>query len=63
MINFCVSLTSLPSRIQYIDQTLDSINNQTLKPNKIFLNLPYKLKRFSHEEVNSEKIKKLNMDN
>ena len=63
MINFCVSLTSLPSRIHYIDQTLDSINSQTLKPNKIFLNLPYKLKRFSQEAFDQEKIKKLNRDN
>ncbi len=59
MINFCVSLTSLPSRIKYIDQTLDSINRQTIKPNKIFLNLPYKLKRFSQERFDEEKIKQL----
>ena len=41
MINFCVSLTSLPSRIDNIYETLNSIKNQTLKPNKVFLNLPY----------------------
>ena len=63
MINFCVSLTSLPSRINHINQTLDSIYSQTVKPNKIFLNLPHKLKRFSQEQFDEEKIKKLKRDN
>ena len=63
MINFCVSLTSLPSRLNYIDQTLDSINSQTVKPNKIFLNLPYKLKRFSNEQFDQKKIEHLKRDN
>ena len=35
MIKFCVSITSLPSRIDNIEETINSINNQTLKPEKI----------------------------
>ena len=38
MINFCVSLTSLPSRIDNIYETLKSIEDQTLKPEKVYLN-------------------------
>ena len=56
MINFCVSLTSLPSRINNIDQTLNSISNQTLKPTKVFLNLPYKFKRFPNYNFNNHQI-------
>ena len=46
MINFCVSLTTLPSRIENIKRTIVSIDSQTLKANDVFLNLPYKFKRF-----------------
>tara|TARA_B100000965_G_C19582364_1_gene754194 strand:+ start:944 stop:1675 length:732 start_codon:yes stop_codon:yes gene_type:complete len=63
MTNFCVSLTSLPSRIHNIEQTLDSLYNQTLRPNKIFLNLPFKLKRFSEENFDEEKIRQLKRNN
>ena len=56
MTNFCVSLTSLPSRINNIDQTLNSICNQTLKPSKVFLNLPYKFKRFPNYKFNNNQI-------
>ena len=59
MIDFCVSLTTLPSRINNIKKTLDSITNQTIKPNKIFLNLPYKYKRFPNYEFNDDQIKGL----
>ena len=56
MTNFCVSLTSLPSRINNIDQTLNSICNQTIKPSKVFLNLPYKFKRFPNYKFNNDQI-------
>ena len=65
MINFCVSLTSLPSRINNIDQTLNCISNQTLKPNKVFLNLPYKFKRFPNYNFHKDQIsilKKYNIE-
>ena len=64
MINFCVSLTTLPTRIDNINQTLDSINNQSIKPDKIFLNLPRIFKRFpgyKFTEKQIEEIKKKNL--
>ena len=41
-IKFCVSLTTIPSRIKAVYKTIETIQNQTLKPNKIYLNIPYK---------------------
>ncbi len=58
MINFCVSLTTLPSRIDNIDETIKSIENQTLLPNKIFLNLPYKFKRFPEYQFTDKQLLK-----
>ena len=59
MTNFCVSFTSIPTRIDNIKKTIDSINNQSLKANKIFLNLPYEFKRFSDYKFNREQIMKI----
>ena len=59
MINFCVSFTTLPSRLKSIEKTIDSINNQSLKPKKIFLNLPYKFKRFPDFKFNENQIAEL----
>ena len=63
MINFCVSLTSLPSRIDNIYETLKSIEDQTLKPEKVYLNLPYKFKRFPNYQFTNEQILNLNKYN
>ena len=46
-----------------INEILNKINEQTLKPNKIFLNIPYRYKRFKNEIVTEEKIKKINAKN
>lgn len=59
MTDFCVSFTSIPSRIDNIKKTIDSINGQTLKANKIFLNLPHEFKRFPDNKFNENQIKKL----
>ena len=63
MINFCVSLTSLPSRIDNIYETIQSIENQTLKPNKVFLNLPLNFKRFPEYNFTTNQISKLSKYN
>jgi hypothetical protein len=39
-IKIAICLTTIPSRIKYIEQTLKSLIEQTLKPNKIYLFLP-----------------------
>ena len=56
MTDFCVSFTSIPSRINDIKKTIDSINSQTLKPSKIFLNLPYKFRRFPDYSFGKDQI-------
>ena len=63
MINFCVSLTSIPSRIDNIKETLFSIENQTIKPIKIFLNLPFNFIRFPDYKFTEEQIERLNKFN
>ena len=57
--HFCVSLTTLPSRIDNIEETIFSIKNQSIQPDKIFINLPYNFKRFKNYNFKSEKIKRL----
>ena len=53
--NFCISFSSIPSRFESIKKVVDSLNLQTTKPCKIFLNIPYNYKRFPN-------IKDLNLD-
>ena len=53
--NFCVSLSSIPSRFESVKKVVNSINLQTIRPRKIFLNIPYSYKRFP-------KIKDINLD-
>ena len=53
---FCVSLTTIPSRINNIKPTIESITKQSVKPNKIYLNLPNKFKRFKDEFFKEEEI-------
>ncbi len=53
--NFCISFSSIPSRFESIKKVLDSLDLQTTKPCKIFLNIPYNYKRFPN-------IKDLNLD-
>ena len=62
-IKFCVSLTTIPSRLKSIYKTIESIQNQTLKPNKIYLSIPYKYKRFQNLEINESDIKNIKFKN
>jgi len=58
-IKFCVSLTSIPTRIKNVHQTINSLKKQSLKPDKIFLNIPYKYKRFQNSIIDEMEIKKV----
>ena len=58
--NFCVSLTTLPSRIDNIEKTIFSIQKQSIQPSKIFINLPYNFKRFKNYSFTNSQINKLN---
>ena len=40
-----VCLTTIPSRVKYLEATLRSIQNQSIKPSSIELNIPYKYRR------------------
>jgi len=44
-----VSISTIPQRLNNLKQSIESLLNQTKKPDKIFINIPYKYKRF--EEI------------
>ena len=52
---FCISLSSIPSRFQSVKEVINSLNRQTIKPDNIFLNIPFTYERFP-------KIKDVNID-
>ena len=43
-----ISISTIPSRIKSIYKTINSLLSQTLKPDKIFVNIPSKYKRFKN---------------
>ena len=61
--SFCVSVSTIPSRLININETLESITNQTLKPNKIYLNIPFNYKRFSNVKIKEEDLQKIKIEN
>ena len=58
-LEFCVSLTTIPPRFISIKKTIDSLNLQTQKPDKIFLNIPTKFRRFSQIKYDFSKLKEI----
>ena len=56
-------MSTIPSRLININETLESITNQTLKPNKIYLNIPFNYKRFSNVKIKEEDLKKIKIEN
>ena len=44
-----VSLTTIPPRLPNIKDTINSILDQSIKPNNIVLNLPLKYNNYSNE--------------
>ena len=56
-----VSLPTIPQRIKRIKKSIDSLINQTQKPDKIFINIPTKYKRFS-ETIQDHQIPKFSSD-
>ncbi len=62
--NFCISFSSIPSRFESIKKVLDSLNLQTTKPCKIFLNIPYNYKRFPNiKDINLDVFQDIKDDN
>jgi hypothetical protein len=61
---FCISLSSIPSRLQSIKEVVNSLNQQTIKPKKIFLNIPFSYKRFPEiKNINLDILKDIKDDN
>jgi len=52
-----VSLSTIPQRIKNINRSVDSLLKQTKKPDKIFINIPNKYKRFD-EIIDDSQIPK-----
>ena len=50
-----VSLSTIPPRINELSKSIDSLLNQTIKPDKIFINIPKKFRRFK-EEIKDHQI-------
>ena len=61
---FCISLSSIPSRFQSIKEVINSLNRQTIKPDNIFLNIPFSYERFPEiKDVNIDTFKDIKDNN
>ena len=54
-----VSISTIPQRIKNLGRSVKSLLNQTQKPDKIFINIPLKYKRFE-ETIKENQIPKFN---
>jgi len=52
-----ISISTIPPRLKNLNESVNSLLNQTRKPDKIFVNIPYKYKRFS-ETIEDNQIPK-----
>jgi len=52
-----ISLTTIPQRIKDLNKSVESLLKQSQKPNKIFINIPLKYKRFN-EIIDDDQIPK-----
>ena len=54
-----VSISTIPQRIKNLNESVKSLLNQTRKPDKIFINIPFKYQRFT-EIIKDDQIPKFN---
>ena len=52
-----ISISTIPERLKNINKSVESLLKQTQKPDKIFINIPYKYNRFS-ETIEDKQIPK-----
>jgi len=52
-----ISISTIPQRIKNLNASVESLLNQTKKPDKIFINIPYKYERFK-ETIKDNQIPK-----
>ena len=61
---FCISLSSIPSRFQSVKEVINCLNRQTIKPDNIFLNIPFSYERFPEiKDVNIDTFKDIKDNN
>ena len=61
---FCISLSSIPSRFQSVKEVINSLNRQTIKPDNIFLNIPFSYERYPEiKDVNIDTFKDIKDSN
>ena len=56
-----ISISTIPQRLKHLKESVHSLLNQTRKPDKIFVNIPYQYKRFS-ETIDDNQIPKFDSD-
>jgi len=56
-------MSTIPSRIKNINNVIETINKQTLTPDRIFLNIPFHYKRFENEIIEESVLKNINQKN
>ena len=52
-----VSISTIPQRLKNLNESVESLLKQTQKPDKIFINIPLKYRRFT-ESINDDQIPK-----
>ena len=52
-----ISISTIPQRLRNLNESVKSLLKQTRKPDKIFINIPYKYKRFN-ETIEDDQIPK-----
>ena len=52
-----ISISTIPSRLKNLNESVQSLLKQTRKPDKIFINIPYKYRRFG-ETIEDNQIPK-----
>ena len=59
-----ISISTIPQRLKNLNKSVESLLKQTQKPDKIFINIPFKYKRFEEviDEAKIPKFDKLNDD-
>ena len=57
-----VSLTTIPQRLKNLYKSVESLLNQSKKPDKIFVNIPKKYERFD-EVIEDNQIPKIKHEN
>ena len=56
-------MSTIPSRVKNINNVLENINKQTLKPDKIFLNIPFSYNRFKDKVISEKDLVHINKEN